>query len=160
MPLSASFQKIDNKIFLEGEHQAAVVYLGQLALSDLMAAELALHAAVLINQVLQVEHSLFWELANDRQSLVLLAGPEDLESPAVLSPIAVDQSSTEGLAISSPSPILVEKSGAETIITSCDSNADPGVKHGLSLRIGTLEKPYGILQIVSGEGQYFSQNDL
>ena len=46
MYLSASLQKTDRRIFLKGEHQAAVVYLGQLALSDISAADIATNAFV------------------------------------------------------------------------------------------------------------------
>ena len=70
MYLSASLQKTDHRIFLKGEHQAAVVYLGQLALSDISAADIATQAAVLVTQVLDVEYSLFWELKDNEQSSV------------------------------------------------------------------------------------------
>ena len=68
MYLSASLQKTDRRIFLKGEHQAAVVYLGQLALSDISAADIATQAAVLVTQVLDVEYSLFWKLKDNEQS--------------------------------------------------------------------------------------------
>ena len=68
MSLSASLQNVDQRIFLKGEHQAAAAYLGQLALSDLSAADLAAQAAITVTQVLQVEYSLFWKVSDDGQS--------------------------------------------------------------------------------------------
>ncbi len=91
MSLSASLQKIDQRIFLKGEHQAAAVYLGQLALSGLSAADLAAQAAMIVNQVLPVEYSVFWELKEDGQSLFLMAWSGENESSSLLSPFLFDQ---------------------------------------------------------------------
>ncbi len=158
MTLSASFQKIDNRIFLKGEHQAAVVQLGQLALTDVSAPDLAAQAAVLITQILQVENALVWELGEDRQSLVLLAGAGEIESLNTFSRIPLVSRSLEERTLLSSEPLLVEKFENETRVKLLA--ADQGRVNGVSVRIGTIEKQYGVIQVFSEEGQFFSQNDL
>jgi signal transduction histidine kinase len=158
MTLSASFQKIDNKIFLKGEHQAAVAYLGQLALSDVAASDFAAQAAVLTTQVLEVENSLVWELNHDRQSLTLLAGAGGIESLNTFSRIPLMTHSLEEKTLLFRDPILVEEfeSGTRAGLPA----ADQGMINGVSVRIGTIERPYGVIQVFSAQGQFFSQNDI
>jgi signal transduction histidine kinase len=157
MTLSASFQKIDNKIFLKGEHQAAVAYLGQLALSDLSAPDFAAQAAVLMTQVLEVENSLVWELNQDGQSLTLLAGSGGIERHT-FSRIPLMTHSLEEKTLLFQDHILVEEFESDT--RAGLPAADQGMINGVSVRIGTIEKPYGVIQVFSARGQFFSQDDI
>jgi signal transduction histidine kinase len=160
MTLSASVQKLDNKIFLKGEYQAAVVHLGQLALSDIPAVELAVQAASLLTQVLQVENSLVWELSEDRQNLLLMAGSGEIESLSSISRIPLLAHSLEDKTLSSPDPILVEKFNRETQVKVLESDASHGMINGVSIRIGSIERPYGVIQVFSPQEQFISQNDI
>ena len=160
MTLSASVQKLDNKIFLKGEYQAAIVHLGQLALSDIPALELAVQAASLLTQVLQVENSLVWELSEDRQNLLLMAMSGEIESMSIISRIPLLAHSLEDKTLSSPDPILVEKFNRETQVKVLESDADHGMINGVSIRIGSIERPYGVIQVFSPQEQFISQNDI
>ncbi len=160
MSLSASLQNVDQRIFLKGEHQAAAAYLGQLALSDLSAADLAAQAAITVTQVLQVEYSLFWKVSDDGQSLFLMTGSNESESPSLLSSIPLLPNSLEETTFSSADPVIVEKSKSDFGAGFWDSVAAQDVGNGVSLRIGTMDKPYGILQVFSAQGQLFSQSDI
>ncbi len=108
MSLSASLQTTDHRTFRKGEHQAAAVYLGQLAFSDLSAADFAAEAVSLAIQVLQVEYCLLWELQDDGQGLSLMAGAGEM--PVTPSQIPLVSQSLEGQTLLSPNPIIVEKS--------------------------------------------------
>jgi signal transduction histidine kinase len=160
MPLSASLQKIEQKIFLKGEHQAAVVYLGQLAFSVSAPADFAAQAAVIITQVLQVEYSLLWEFQEDSQSLFMIAGSGDIESLPIFSPIPLQQNSLEAVTLSSVDPVILGKSQNDITLSAWETLAVRTLRNGVSVRIGAMEKPYGILQIFSGQEQFFSQSDI
>jgi signal transduction histidine kinase len=153
MTLSASVQKLDNKIFRKGEYQAAVAYLSMQALFDLTARDLARQAAFLTTQVLPVENSLVWELSDDRQSLSLIAISGEIESLHMFSPMPLIANSLEEHTLSSPHPILVEEFKDH-------AQADRHLQNGLSLRIGTIEKPFGVLQVFLAQEQPFSQSDI
>ena len=160
MPLSASLQKVEHRIFLKGEYQAAVAYLGQLALSDPEAVDLASQAAVIVTQVLQAEYSLFWELNEDGQSLFLMTGWGESESPSLLSSLPLLPNSLEETTFSSADPVIFKHPKSDFKPGFWDPVAAQDVENGVSLRIGTMDKPYGILQVFSAQGQLFSQNDI
>lgn len=160
MSLPASMQKIDQGIFLKGKHQAAVVYLSQLALSAAAAASYAMEAAVIITQVLEVEYSLFWELADDPQNLVLMAASGDIKNFSPPSSFPLHPNSLEEATLASVDPLTFENSRNETALHFLDPIAARQVENGISVRIGTLEKPYGVLQVFSTQGQFFSQQDI
>jgi len=160
MSLSASLQKVDHRIFLKGEHQPAIVYLGQLALSVPPIADLTAQAAIIVTQVLQAEYSLFWELKEDSQSLFLLSESGGIESSSMSLSIPLLSNSLEEITLSSSEPVIIEKSRNNFRESVTDSIAALSVENGVSVRIGTVEKPYGILQVFSTQREFLSQNDI
>lgn len=160
MSLSASFPKINNRVFLKGEHQAAVVYLGQLALTDLPSSDLTAQAASLITQVLQVEHCLVWELMQDRHCLLSRSDAREDSDASALALIPVDPDSLEGKTLSSPDPIILENPGKLNGHKPLGMIEDLGLRSGVSVRIGTLERPYGVIEVFSQQVGFFSQNDI
>jgi signal transduction histidine kinase len=160
MSLSASLQKVDHRIFLKGERQSAVLYLGQLAFSDLAAVDFASRAVAIVAQVLQVEYCLFWELKEEGRGLFLTAGTGEIDglSPFPSCPLLPD--SLEETTLSSSDPVIVEKSKNNFGPSLLDSMMAASVESGLSVRMGTTEKPYGILQVFSVQEQFFSQDDI
>jgi signal transduction histidine kinase len=160
MSLSASLQKVDHRIFLNGEYQAALICLGQLALSDSAAPDLAAQAAVIVTQVLQVEYSLFGELEEEGQSLRLLAVAGGIEGPAMFSSIPLHSNSLEEITLSSVEPVIIDKFKDSFEYGCLDSVTRQSLENGVSIRIGTVEKPYGILQVFSVQGKFLSQSDI
>jgi signal transduction histidine kinase len=160
MSLPASLQKNDHRIFLEGEHQAAVVYLGQLALSGSGAADLATQAAVIISQVLQAEYSLIWGLKEGGQDLFLWGESVGIGNSPTFPSFRLLPNSLEEATLSSIEPVIFEKSKHNLEISFGDSIAMQAVENGISLRLGTMDKPSGILQVFSAQGQCFSQDDI
>jgi signal transduction histidine kinase len=160
MSLSASLPKIDHRIFLKGEYQAAVVHLGQLALSGSASADLADQAAVIATQVLQVEYSLIWEFNEGSRSLSLISGWGNTESSSIFSSIPLHPNSLEEITLSSAEPVIAEKSKNSLEVSFLVSMTAQAVVNGVSVRMGSMEKPYGILQVFSVQGQLFSQDDI
>lgn len=159
MSLPASLQKIEQRIFQKGEHQAAAAYLGQLAFSASAAASYAAQAAASITQVLRVEYSIFWELDEDQQSLMLMAASGEIESSFLPSSFSLYPNSLEEATLASDEPVTFENSRYEIALRLLDPIAAQQVEKGISVRIGTLEKPYGILQVFSIQEKSFSQQD-
>jgi signal transduction histidine kinase len=160
MSLSANLQKVEPRVFLKGEHQAAIVHLGELALLDFTAADLAAQTSVFVTQVLEVEYCLFWELEVDGRSLSLLAGSGEVGSSSTTPFLALISNSLEKNTLTSTGPVIFEKSRDTLEPVSWHSVAAQDVKTGISVRIGTMEKPYGILQVFSLQGLLFSQSDI
>ena len=160
MSLSASIQKIDHRIFPPGEHQAAVVYLGQLALSDLVTANFAAQAALIATQVLQVEYCLFWEFKEDHRSLLLMAGTGEIGNLPMFTSVPLNANSLEETALASVDPVVVENFNQDSEYSLLTLIAAPGVESAVSVRIGTLEKPYGIMQVFSTRRQFYAQDDI
>jgi signal transduction histidine kinase len=160
MSLSASFQKVNNKVFVKGQHQAAVVHLGHLALSDIAPADLMAHAAVLITQVLPVEYSLIWELLEDNKGLVFRAGSGMQEGLSDHTIIPVDSDSLEWATLSSQYPVVVEDIKTDTRFKPLGLILDHAVVSGVGVLMGTVEKPYGIIEVFSRQEQFYSQSDV
>lgn len=160
MSLTTGFQKIQNKLFLQGEQQAAIVHLGQLALSDTAPADLMAHAADSITQVLPVETSLIWELLEDMKSLVLRADSGVQEGWADRALIHLTPDSLEGATLSSEYPIVMENAKNETRFKPSGLLLDNGAVSGVSVLIGTVEKPYGIIEVFSRQVHIISQRDI
>ena len=160
MSLSASLQKINHSAFLKGDHQAAVVELSQLALSSPFPADLALQTPLLVSQVLQVEQCLIWELADDGRNLLNRSSLKDRDESSVLTLIPLEPDSLEGNTISSLHPILLENMSIGNQIKPSGWIVDRGMRSGVGIRIGTPERPYGVLEAFSKEEQYFSQRDV
>jgi signal transduction histidine kinase len=160
MFLSTGFQKLNRKTSTKGQQQAATAYLGQLALSDTALADLMTQAAALIAQVLSVEYSLIWQLEADKAYLSQKAGSGWKEGAMDSSQMSIEPSSLESLTLQSQYPILVENFKDETRFQPSGLLLTHAVVSGISVLIGTAEKPYGILQVFSRQVQNFSQTDI
>lgn len=160
MSLSASLSKVDHRIFLKGEHQAAVAYLSQLALSDSPIADLTAQASNIVTQVLQVEYSLFWEFEGTSQTLFLLSEAGGIERLSRPPSVPVPSNSLEEITLTSAEAVIIVKSRNSFECSCLDSITAQNVENGVSLRIGTLGKPLGLLQVFSLRGTILSQNDI
>lgn len=160
MSLSPNFQKVKNKILVEGEQQALLVQLGQLALSDISPVDLMKQAAQFVLQAIPVDYSLFWELLPDEQSLLFMAGA-GLEEEGLSGRVQVplDPGYMEGLALISQSPIVVENL-EELMLKPSGLIQKEGVSSGVFVLIGMPEKPYGVLEVFSKQMQSFSEYDI
>lgn len=160
MSLSANFQKVNQRIFPKGQHQEAAAYLGQLALSGVSPADLTSKAASLITQVLQVEFCLLWDLVGDGQSLLFRSVMANGEESPRLALIPLERESLEEHTLYSPYPIVMNNFKIGARFTPSRLILDQGMRSGVSVRIGTVEQPYGIIEVFSRQAQFFSQSDV
>jgi signal transduction histidine kinase len=160
MFLSTGFQKLNRKISTKGQQQAATAYLGQLALSDIALADLMTQAATLMAQVLSVEYSLIWKLEADKIHLSQKACSGWKEGSTDNSQMPVEPNSLENFTLKSQNAIIIEDFKEETRFKPSGLLLAHGVASGISVVIGTVENPYGILQVFSQRVQTFSHNDV
>jgi len=161
MSLSANLQKITHRVFPNGDQQSAVVYLGQLAFSTTIdVSSFMTQAADLVTQVLPVGFSVIWELMDGGQNLLLKAGSRVQIDPQAPQLIPLDLISLEGITLSSPAPVVVENVLSDSRFEPTGWMAEKGLISGVSLRVGTLERPLGILEVFSAQRQTFSRKDV
>ena len=159
MSIPTNDQKLNKKIFTGAEHPVTLLHLGQLALSGTAPAELMKEAVVLITQILPVKYSMLWQLLDDGKHFLLMAvaGEKELSATRVQTP--VDPHSMKGFTLTSPYPVIVENFRTETRFKTSSLGLNL-VSSGASVLIGTLEKPYGVIEVFSQQLQSLSQMDI
>lgn len=160
MSLSTSYQQINNRVFPMGDRQAAVVHLGQLALSELQPIELMEQGGALIKQLLPVDYALVWELLDDGKNLLLMVGAGSNEELIPRLQLPLDILSLESFTLTSQYPVIVENVNEETRFKLSGLASRQGAASGVSVRLGTPDKPYGILEVFSQQIQSFPQSDI
>lgn len=159
MTLPTSFKNLNRKIFTEGQQQSAVIHLGQLALSDIALADLMTQAVTLIAQMLAVEYTLIWELDHNKKYVLLQAGTGWKEGLTDGLRKPLEPNSLEDLTLTSQYPIRIGNLHEETRFDSSSLLLEHGILSGVSIAIGTVEKPLGILEVFAPEPQAFSQDN-
>jgi signal transduction histidine kinase len=156
MTFPASFQNTNRKIFAEGQ-QSAIIHLGQLAQSDIALAELMQQAAALLAQMLAVDYISIWELDAHQKYLVLQAGAgwNEGSSENVRKPL--EPNSLESLTLTSQYPITSENLREELRFNISNFALEYGLMSCVSVLIGTLEKPFGLIQVFARQPQFFPQ---
>ena len=160
MTLSTSVQKINNPIFPNSDPQSAIVYLGQLALSTVSVPDFMAQAVDMVTQVLPVGDALIWELMESGQGLQLKASSRLEIDPLNPVRMPLDPNSLEGIALASTSAVIVENVLSDSRFKSSGLIVERGLISGVSIRIGVIEKPLGVLEVFSWQRGSFSRRDV
>lgn len=160
MFLPASFQKLSQKVSTKGQQQAATAYLGSLALSDIALADLMIQAADLTAQVLSMDYSLIWQLDAGQVSLLQNAGSGWRQGSLDGTQVPAEESSLEGFTLTSQYPIIIEDFREESRFKPSSLLQQHGVVSAVSVLIGTVDNPRGVLQVFSRHVQSFAQVDI
>ncbi len=160
MSLSTRFQHINKKMMAEGPEQSAVVDVGQLLFSDSAPVALLAQVVALATQILPVECCLVWELQEGGKKIVLCAaaGLEDKGVYCLQTPLEPD--SLEGFTLSTRYPVVMDNIPEEVRFKLSSLILDHGLVSGSSLVIGTVEHPFGIIEVFSSQAQSFHQKDI
>lgn len=156
MSFSTSFQDLNKETHAD-EQQSALIRLGQLALSNISPAELMREAALLATHVSPAEYCLIWQLLDDKKNFLLMArsGLEDEHVTRIQ--LAVEPWSMKGYTLTSSHPVIVEDIHREKRFRT--TSLEEAVS-AASILVGTVDQPYGVLEVFSRQVQAFSQNDL
>jgi signal transduction histidine kinase len=160
MSLETNIPNFDQRFSTHGHQAAAIAYLGQLALSKPALADLLTDTATLLSQILPAELALIWELQPGLQHLSLRTISGWKEGTAIPSPIPVEEDSLEGLVLRSENPVLVNTIDSEARFQPSNILLENGVVSGVAIRIGTMEQPFGVLEVFSPHFQPFSQDNI
>jgi PAS domain S-box-containing protein len=139
--------------------QAAVAAIGQRALSEHRLEVLLAETTALVGRVLQTELVDVLELAPDRQSLKIVAGIG--WRPGVVGKVVVPAGtgSQSGYTLSTGGPVIVSDLSRETRFKIAPVLQDHGAASGMSVRIGDMEQPYGVLAAFTERPGHFTRDD-
>ena len=116
-------------------------------------------AVELIVQILPVDYSMLWQLFDDGKHFLLtaVAGGKEVLNNRVQIP--VDTHSMKGFTLKSPYPVIVEDLRTETRFKTSSLGFN-FVSSGAGILIGTIEKPYGVIEVFSKQVQSLTQPDI
>jgi signal transduction histidine kinase len=159
MTLPTSVPNMKRKFYADGQQQSVVIQLGQLALSDIVLSDLMTQAATLISQMLAVDYVSIWGMDAHHKIVSLQASigwkqgtTDDIRKP-------LQPNSLEDFTITSQYPIIIENLNEETRFSASELMLEQNLVSGVSMLIGMLEKPLGVLEVFSRQVQIFSQDD-
>jgi PAS domain S-box-containing protein len=143
---------------LRAREQAAVARFGAAAVAGTPVPDLLDCAATLLAETLGVEYTQILELGADGRfsRRAGMGWSFDLE-PAALT---ADPSSQADLTLVSGHPVLVHDLAEERRFRPPHYLLDHGVVSGLSVRIGTVEHPWGVLAAYTRERRAFTPDDV
>lgn len=160
MTLSTDIQEINPKTLVKTDQLSAIASLGQLALSELALVDLMAQAAGLLLQALPVEYALIWELLDDKKHLLYMVGA-GLEAGSVSRlQVPLEPNSLEAVTLGSKEPVLVENARQEFRFKISRLLMKLDAQSGISVLIGTPEKPYGVIQVFSRQVKPFRASDI
>lgn len=138
-----------------------IAYLSQLALSHPATADLFTEANSLIAQTLSADLVLIWKLdpARDLISLGSLSGWQAGGSrSSAPSPLGPD--SFERMILESSAPVLVDDIKTETRFKPTELLRDAGAVSGIGVRIGTMDLPFGVVQVLWKQTQSITPENI
>lgn len=160
MSLEASIPRINQQISSNGQPGAAIAYLGQFALSDPEPAELFSQTASLISQVLGIDFILIWELDPAGNHLLLRGSSGWSEESDIPAQMHLDPDRIEGFILNSPYPMLLDNLPTETRFKTSGLLMAHGIVSGMGMTLGTVQKPYGMIEIFSPRPRTFLDTDI
>ncbi len=139
--------------------QAAVAELGQYALSQTSLNVFINKAVLTVSEALQVEYCKILELLPDGNALLLRAGVGWKDGLVGKATVPAERQSQAGYTLLSKEAIIVEDLKMETRFSGPPLLLSHNVVSGLSVIIGNLEKPFGVLGAHSIRRRHFSEDD-
>jgi len=139
--------------------QAAVAAIGQQALAEHRLEALLTETTALVGRVLQTELVDVLELSEDGQSLKVVAGTG--WQPGVVGELVVPAGtgSQSGYTLAIGGPVIVDDLSAETRFDIAPALREHGAASGMSVRIGDIDKPFGVLAAFTARRGHFTRDD-
>ncbi len=140
--------------------QEVIAKLGQQALMDVDLDALMVEAVTLTSQTLGVEYCKVLELLPDGRALLLSAGVGWKEGIVGHATVGVDTDSQAGYTLLSSKPVIVEDLRTETRFSGPPLLHDHSVISGISVIIGDLKQPFGVLGAHTTTRRTFTKGDI
>ncbi len=140
--------------------QEAIAKLGQQALMGIDLDALMVEAVTLTSQTLGVEYCKVLELLPDGQALLLRAGVGWKEGIVGHVTVGTETDSQAGYTLLSSKPVIVEDLRTETRFSGPPLLHDHSVISGISVIIGDLKQPFGVLGVHTTKRLTFTKGDI
>jgi PAS domain S-box-containing protein len=142
------------------QQQAAIVELGQQALTGIDLSTLMKEAVRLVARTLSVEYCKVQELLPGGQALVLRAGVGWKEELVGHATVGVEPDSQAGYVLRSDTPVIVEDLRNDSRFSGSPLLSEQGVVSGLSVIISGKERPFGVLGAHTSRRRSFTKDDV
>lgn len=160
MSLEANIARINQNIPTDRQHDTVLAYLSQLALASPSLADMCTDVTTLLAQILPADVVLLWELDSDGEHLMLKSRSGWKNGPLVEAQLAVELNSLEKLVLRSTYPIVVHDLKTESRFKPSSFLQAAGAISGLAVTVGSVQRPYAVIEAFSQHHQAFSQNDV
>jgi len=140
--------------------QAAVVKLGQLALSSVGLERLIQHTVQLATQVLHVEFGAIWELLPNQQALFLKTGIGWQPELVGVAHVSASRESQLGYVLIHRQPLVIQDLRVETRFSGPPLLHNHRIVSGISVIMGDVEQPFGVLSVYSRRDRQFAAHDV
>jgi PAS domain S-box-containing protein len=138
----------------------AVARLAERALAGTELPPLFQEAATLLTEVLGVEYGAIWELAPEREKLVLRAGSGWGDGHRGSVAVSAGRDSEAGYALSTGEPVIVDDLRVDARFRGPAAFPGPEAVSGLSVTVPGPERPYGILAAHSRRPSQFRGTEI
>jgi two-component system, chemotaxis family, CheB/CheR fusion protein len=152
-------RRTEEQLRVRERQHAVVAAMGRMALSGDPLQELLDKAVASVAEVCAVEYGKILELQPGNQ-LLLRAGvgwEQGLVGKAI---IPAGLGSQSGYTLATHEPVIVEDMQHETRFTPAKLLLDHGVRSGVSVIIGPIQRPYGVLGVHTRERVHFTPDDI
>ncbi len=156
----ADRKRMERELKIRTLQQEAIAKLGQMGLTVISLSEFLNETVRVVSRVLKVDYSKILELLPDRKNLLLRAGIGWAEGLAGHSIVSADKDSQAGFTLISKEPVVVEDLKTEKRFSGPPLLTEHNVVSGLSVLIGDLNNPYGVLGAHTTECREFTRDDV
>jgi len=153
-------RRMEQVLATQARQQTAVAELGQLALAGGGLAALFDQAVANVAATLGVDYCKVLELQPDGTSLLLRAGVGWQEGLVGTAVVAAGADSQAGFTLHSKQPVIVDDLQTEVRFRGAPLLHQHGVRSGLNVVIGELDKPFGVLGAHTTRRREFSSDDI
>jgi signal transduction histidine kinase len=109
--------------------------------------------------MLAVDYVSIWELDGNHQTVSLKASTGRKEGSTDNTRKPLEPNSLEDFTLTSQNPVLIENLNEETRFHVSNPILEHGAVSGISVRLGAIEKPLGVIEIFTLQPQIFSLED-
>ncbi|QSW99161.1 PAS domain S-box protein [Haloterrigena alkaliphila] len=141
-------------------HQQEVIAdLGQRALEPEPLDGLLRETATAVAETLGTEYAGVFELTSDGREAALRAGAGWRDGLVGTATVSADRESATGHALHSAEPVVIEDLRSDESVSGSELLTDHDVVSGISVVIGSLEEPWGVLGIYASDRRSFAEHD-
>jgi PAS domain S-box-containing protein len=153
-------QRAEERLAIRARQQAVVAEVGELALAGADLPQLFDRATTRVAETFEVEYCKLLELLPDGRALKLVAGMGWQAGLVGQTTVGAGRESQAGFTLLSKDPVIVEDLGLETRFNAPPLLLDHGVVSGLSVIVGDLKKPFGVIGVHSTRRRTFTTDDV